>query len=149
MMKKFTDRLKNSNPPASNVPEPRGYDAKALAEQKAVDAVGEKWRKAAEASGEKPVEVGGPKGLEPTRYGDWERAGRCVISNGLDRNEFGGTSPADIQIPKMKLIGSFGFDEVFNHSGLPQALKYTQVTKLFSAILRKIRRIILPERSLR
>lgn len=24
-----------------------------------------------------PVEVGGPKGLEPTRYGDWERNGRC------------------------------------------------------------------------
>lgn len=26
---------------------------------------------------EKPVEVGGPKGPEPTRYGDWEKAGRC------------------------------------------------------------------------
>ena len=26
----------------------------------------------------KPVkEVGGPKGLEPTRYGDWESKGRC------------------------------------------------------------------------
>lgn len=23
----------------------------------------------------KPKEVGGPKGLEPTRYGDWERKG--------------------------------------------------------------------------
>jgi len=23
------------------------------------------------------VEVGGPKGPEPTRYGDWEKAGRC------------------------------------------------------------------------
>lgn len=23
-------------------------------------------------------EIGGPKGLEPTRFGDWERAGRCV-----------------------------------------------------------------------
>ncbi len=22
-------------------------------------------------------EVGGPKGLEPTRYGDWESKGRC------------------------------------------------------------------------
>jgi len=22
-------------------------------------------------------EIGGPKGLEPTRYGDWERDGRC------------------------------------------------------------------------
>lgn len=26
----------------------------------------------------KPVETGGPKGPEPTRYGDWERKGRCV-----------------------------------------------------------------------
>jgi len=26
----------------------------------------------------RPLEIGGPKGPEPTRYGDWERAGRCV-----------------------------------------------------------------------
>jgi len=25
-----------------------------------------------------PKEIGGPKGPEPTRYGDWERDGRCV-----------------------------------------------------------------------
>ncbi|GAB6052320.1 DUF1674 domain-containing protein [Magnetospira thiophila] len=25
-----------------------------------------------------PDEVGGPKGPEPTRYGDWEKKGRCV-----------------------------------------------------------------------
>ncbi|MBT4989480.1 MAG: DUF1674 domain-containing protein [Rickettsiales bacterium] len=25
----------------------------------------------------KPKEVGGPKGKEPTRYGDWEKNGRC------------------------------------------------------------------------
>jgi hypothetical protein len=24
-----------------------------------------------------PPERGGPKGLEPTRYGDWEKKGRC------------------------------------------------------------------------
>lgn len=23
-------------------------------------------------------EISGPKGLEPTRYGDWEKNGRCV-----------------------------------------------------------------------
>ena len=23
-------------------------------------------------------ETGGPKGLDPTRYGDWERNGRCI-----------------------------------------------------------------------
>lgn len=27
---------------------------------------------------ERPVEYGGPSGPEPTRYGDWERKGRCV-----------------------------------------------------------------------
>ena len=26
----------------------------------------------------KPRETGGPKGLEPTRYGDWERKGIAV-----------------------------------------------------------------------
>lgn len=26
---------------------------------------------------DKPEEVGGPKGPEPTRYGDWEVNGRC------------------------------------------------------------------------
>ena len=25
-----------------------------------------------------PKEKGGPKCLEPTRYGDWEKAGRCT-----------------------------------------------------------------------
>jgi len=26
----------------------------------------------------KQKEIGGPKGLEPTRYGDWEKKGRCI-----------------------------------------------------------------------
>ncbi|HUC09093.1 MAG TPA: DUF1674 domain-containing protein [Stellaceae bacterium] len=25
-----------------------------------------------------PAEIGGPKGPEPTRYGDWEVGGRCT-----------------------------------------------------------------------
>lgn len=29
------------------------------------------------ATPEKPQEIGGPKGPEPTRYGDWEVNGRC------------------------------------------------------------------------
>lgn len=30
------------------------------------------------AARDAPVaETGGPKGLEPTRYGDWEKKGRC------------------------------------------------------------------------
>jgi len=29
-------------------------------------------------TGEAPVEVGGRAGPDPTRYGDYERAGRCI-----------------------------------------------------------------------
>lgn len=25
-----------------------------------------------------PVEIGGPKGPDPTRFGDWEIGGRCI-----------------------------------------------------------------------
>lgn len=35
-------------------------------------------RKAAEPSKAEPKELGGPKGEEPTRFGDWERSGRAV-----------------------------------------------------------------------
>jgi hypothetical protein len=28
--------------------------------------------------GADPDETGGPKGPEPTRFGDWERKGRCI-----------------------------------------------------------------------
>ncbi len=80
MLKKFKKPFQGNDTKfevVAEAPEVRGQDAKTLAEMKA-DAAGEKWRAEAEAKGKKPVEVGGPKGLEPTRYGDWERAGRCV-----------------------------------------------------------------------
>lgn len=32
----------------------------------------------APAAATDPEEVGGPVGPEPTRYGDWERKGRCI-----------------------------------------------------------------------
>lgn len=37
-------------------------------------------RRAAEAAAEdaRPVELGGPRGPEPTRFGDWERKGLAV-----------------------------------------------------------------------
>jgi len=31
-----------------------------------------------EADGSAPKEIGGRGGLDPTRYGDWEKAGRCI-----------------------------------------------------------------------
>ncbi|WP_189400110.1 DUF1674 domain-containing protein [Arenicella chitinivorans] len=34
--------------------------------------------KASEPNGTKPQEINGPRGPEPTRYGDWESKGRCV-----------------------------------------------------------------------
>jgi hypothetical protein len=27
---------------------------------------------------ERPPEIGGRGGLDPTRYGDWEKGGRCI-----------------------------------------------------------------------
>lgn len=63
-------------PPSDAANDDGGVDPRRRAEEKA-DAAGEKWRAEAEARGEIPKEVGGPKGLEPTRYGDWEKAGRC------------------------------------------------------------------------
>jgi hypothetical protein len=35
-------------------------------------------KKAPRTEEQKPREIGGPKGPEPTRYGDWERNGRCT-----------------------------------------------------------------------
>jgi hypothetical protein len=35
-------------------------------------------RRAAQAAAEKAAESGGPAGLEPTRFGDWERKGIAV-----------------------------------------------------------------------
>jgi hypothetical protein len=86
MLKRIADTLKGtteanspvqSSAPASEAREGSGADAKWSAEKKAEDA-GAKWRKTAEARGEVAVEIGGPKGLEPTRYGDWEKGGRCI-----------------------------------------------------------------------
>ncbi len=34
-------------------------------------------QKPVEEKKQPPVEIGGPKGPEPTRYGDWEVKGRC------------------------------------------------------------------------
>ncbi|MCG8434938.1 MAG: DUF1674 domain-containing protein [Gammaproteobacteria bacterium] len=37
------------------------------------------WKPGASEKGVRPKEVGGRKdGLEPTRYGDWEKNGRCI-----------------------------------------------------------------------
>jgi hypothetical protein len=45
---------------------------------KPADTVTPKPAKPADKSDQKPIEIGGPEGPEPTRYGDWERNGRCT-----------------------------------------------------------------------
>ena len=37
-----------------------------------------KEKKATESLDKPAAETGGPKGPEPTRYGDWEQKGRCT-----------------------------------------------------------------------
>lgn len=44
-------------------------------DEKAAEAPGEEAERAQERP---PREIGGPKGPEPTRYGDWEKKGRCI-----------------------------------------------------------------------
>jgi hypothetical protein len=58
------------NPLAANTPDKLLTPAaqRALAEAEA-------RRAAIDARAEGPAETGGPKGLEPTRFGDWERKG--------------------------------------------------------------------------
>ena len=54
--------------PDSTAPDPTRNAAASVADTPA---------KAASRTPEKrPREIGGPSGLEPTRYGDWERNGR-------------------------------------------------------------------------
>lgn len=48
-----------------------------LKENNEVEAVKDK-KSGASKNNNSLKEVGGPLGLEPTRYGDWERKGRCV-----------------------------------------------------------------------
>jgi hypothetical protein len=42
------------------------------------DAAAEGSPSATQASGAQPKEIGGRDGPEPTRFGDWEKAGRCI-----------------------------------------------------------------------
>jgi hypothetical protein len=35
-------------------------------------------RPAGDESGDRPREIGGRKGPDPVRYGDWEKNGRCI-----------------------------------------------------------------------
>jgi len=58
---------------------PKNISAKQAAEKnESAGKGGENIELKQKHSEERPKEIGGPKGLEPTRYGDWEKRGRCV-----------------------------------------------------------------------
>ena len=58
---------------------PKDISAKQAAEKnKSANKSGENIELKQEHSEKQPKEIGGPKGLEPTRYGDWEKRGRCI-----------------------------------------------------------------------
>ncbi|MCW5700577.1 MAG: DUF1674 domain-containing protein [Rhodospirillales bacterium] len=61
------DTKKEPTPATASLPEPVASDADP------VDST-----EKANATPETPTEDGGPKGPEPTRFGDWERKGRCI-----------------------------------------------------------------------
>ena len=60
------DQKREPGPESSDAAPSGEVDAPAKAKRKKSPRVGEDG------------EIGGPKGLEPTRYGDWERKGRCI-----------------------------------------------------------------------
>jgi len=53
-----------------------GAEAAPQLSQDAINALAE--AKAAKEAAAKAREIGGPKGPEPTRFGDWENKGRCI-----------------------------------------------------------------------
>lgn len=55
----------------------KSADATAVPVPETPPAEGADAEAAAKAPEQKPGEIGGPKGPEPTRYGDWEFKGRC------------------------------------------------------------------------
>lgn len=68
-----TERYNTALPSSDNVKDPGAKDP-GVKEKEAKGA--SSTAKAAEQT--QPAERGGPKGPEPTRYGDWEAKGRCT-----------------------------------------------------------------------
>jgi hypothetical protein len=84
-MKNPRPTVTSSTPPANPAPQARFTEhrpqptAPTPAAKSAKNAADSKPDSAPAAPAKKsPKEIGGPKGPEPTRYGDWERDGRCV-----------------------------------------------------------------------
>ena len=73
------DKMKTDNGSnSSGVIERSKNNLDAVVKKETEQSVQKKCNKAVSSSNEDAVkEVNGPKGLEPTRYGDWESKGRC------------------------------------------------------------------------
>lgn len=78
-IKEMAEKTDNTSAPAplyrERTPEDAAPRKPVLAQKPAENAAKADPAKADE---KKTGEVGGPKGPEPTRFGDWERDGRCV-----------------------------------------------------------------------
>lgn len=69
------DRMTDQTRPAPTAADADTDAAKVAAEK--TDATDAPDTTEAKGPEQKPGEIGGPKGPEPTRYGDWEFKGRC------------------------------------------------------------------------
>lgn len=65
-------------PPVFNADVPNAASDRPLTEAARRALLEAAERRAAEAGAERPIEHGGPRGPEPTRYGDWEKKGLAV-----------------------------------------------------------------------
>jgi hypothetical protein len=73
-----TDHPTPEEAPALNADVPHATPERPLTEAARRALLEAAERRAAEASEALPVEHGGPRGPEPTRYGDWEKKGLAV-----------------------------------------------------------------------
>lgn len=68
----------NENAPVFNADVPHATPARPLDDVARRALLEAADRRAAQVAAEQAVEHGGPKGPEPTRYGDWEKKGLAV-----------------------------------------------------------------------
>jgi hypothetical protein len=68
-------RVTESEPRADEAEQPAPRKLPPAAQRALAEA--QARRAAAPAPADRPAEIGGPKGPEPTRYGDWEIKGRA------------------------------------------------------------------------
>ncbi|MAK63975.1 MAG: DUF1674 domain-containing protein [Maricaulis sp.] len=69
----MTDKTSQDGTDTSSIPSPPPRKPLSEAAKRALAEA--EARRAAEVAEERPVELGGRKGPEPTRFGDWEKKG--------------------------------------------------------------------------